>query len=250
MPVCEMRSLTWEEIRDLDLSGSLAVLPVGALEAHGPHLPLDADVTIAEAMAREGARRLADAGRTVLLLPPVVYAPAPFAEEFPGTLSIRPETLAGLVGDIAASLGRMGSRALVLANAHLDPAHVGVLREVAAAGGTEEGRVPIIFPDVTRRRWAERLTEEFRSGACHAGRYETSILLAEAPEQVREDLMKGLEPVPHSLSEAIREGKRTFREVGGLRAYFGDPAAATAEEGLRTIGILGEILAEAVEEAL
>jgi len=169
-------------------------------------------------------------------------------------VEIRPETLAALVGDIAGSLDRQGIRVLVLANAHLDPSHVSVLREAAQGGsgrgGTSSGRAQVIFPDVTRRRWAERLTEEFRSGACHAGRYESSIVLAEAPERVRDQVRMGLEPVPHSLSRAIREGKRTFQEVGGPRAYFGAPAEASAQEGRRTVQLLGRILEEATWEAL
>ena len=58
--------------------------------------------------------------------------------------------------------------------------------------------------------------------------------------------MTGLPANPRSLATAIGEGKRTFRESGGERAYFGDPAAATAEEGRRSIEILGGILAESV----
>lgn len=273
MPVCELAAATWEEVRDLDPPPSVAILPIGAIEAHGPHLPLDTDVIIAEAMAREGARRLAEEGRTVLILPPVAYTPAPFAAEFSGTIGVRPETLRALVADVAATLARGGGRGggesarqapdapaplLVLANAHLDPAHVRVLRGLAAAGegdapsagpSGERPRAPIVFPDVTRRRLAERLTDEFRSGACHAGRYETSVVLAAAPGRVREGRWEDLPPVPHSLSDAIREGKGTFGEAGGERAYFGDPAGASAEEGRETIGALGRILAEAVREA-
>jgi creatinine amidohydrolase len=240
MPICELASATWEEVRDLDPAPSVALVPVGALEAHGPHLPLDTDVIIAVAMAREGARILSEGGRTVVILPPLIYTPAPFAAEFPGTVSVRPETLKALVQDIAGSLPDV---LLVLANAHLDPAHVGALRELAAASPR------IVFPDITRRRLAERLTDEFRSGACHAGRYETSIVLAAAPERVRREMIPGLDPVPHSLSDAMREGRKTFLEVGGDRAYFGDPAAATPEEGHATIRVLGRILAEAVVEA-
>jgi creatinine amidohydrolase len=240
MPICELASATWEEVRGLDPQPSVAILPVGALEAHGPHLPLDTDVIIARAMAREGARILSEEGRTALLLPALTYTPAPFAAEFPGTVSVRPETLKALVEDIAGSLP---DSLLVLANAHLDPAHVGVLRALAAASPR------IVFPDITRRRLAKRLTDEFRSGACHAGRYETSILLAAAPDRVREELQKGLAPVLHSLSDAIEKGMHTFREVGGDRAYFGDPAAATPEEGRATIEVLGRMLAEAVEAA-
>jgi creatinine amidohydrolase len=95
-----------------------------------------------------------------------------------------------------------------------------------------------------------RLTEEFQSGACHAGRYEGSIVMAERADLVRESVRRGLPANPASLSTAIREGKRTFEEAGGARAYFGWPADATAEEGRATIAALGAILADAVLDAL
>src|SRR5205814_3697447 len=73
MPVHELAQLTWEEVRDLDREQTLVVLPVGAIEAHGPHLPLDTDVVIATAMARAGARKLTDRGHVVLILPALAY---------------------------------------------------------------------------------------------------------------------------------------------------------------------------------
>ncbi|PYP28235.1 MAG: creatininase, partial [Gemmatimonadetes bacterium] len=87
---------------------------------------------------------------------------------------------------------------------------------------------------------------EFRSGACHAGRYESSIVLAARPELVRDAIRRALPSNPRSLSAAIRSGQTSFEEAGGPRAYFGSPADAGADEGVRTIEILGAILAEAV----
>src|SRR5262249_57363448 len=112
----------------------------------------------------------------------------------------------------------------------------------AAAGGPSRW-VP---RNIRRRPLSSRLTEEFRTGACHAGRYEGSMVLAERPELVREELRVALPPVPASLSAAIREGRTTFEQAGGPRAYFGWPADASAAEGRTTIDTLGEILAEAV----
>lgn len=109
-----------------------------------------------------------------------------------------------------------------------------------------ETELAVAFPDVTRKALAVRLTDEFRSGACHAGRYEGSVVMARRRDLVREERMAALEPRPISLSEAIRDGKTSFEEIGGVDAYFGDPAAATAEEGERTIAALGAILAKAV----
>ena len=72
------------------------------------------------------------------------------------------------------------------------------------------------------------------------------MVLAERPDLVRHEVAGDLEPNPASLSKAIRDGQRTFAEAGGPRGYFGDPAAATAEEGSATITELGAILEEAI----
>ncbi|HXE57543.1 MAG TPA: creatininase family protein [Gemmatimonadales bacterium] len=249
MPTRELAAMTWEEVRDLDKGRAVAVLPVGAVEAHGPHLPLITDVIIAEAMARAGAERLVAAGYEPVLLPSLVYTAAEFGAGFAGTISLRPATVTAVLADIAASLARAGFRALAVANAHLDPAHLASLRAAAAMIRAEQG-VRVVVPDVARKPWALRLTEEFKSGACHAGRYEGSIVLAERPELVRQEIARELPPNPASLAAAIREGKKTFAEARGPRAYFGYPAEATREEGEITVEILGSILADAVAAGL
>lgn len=236
---------TWTELDALDRSRAVALLPVGAVEAHGPHLPLSTDVVIARAMAEAAARRLAGRGFTALLLPPFSYTAAPFAAAFAGTLSMRPETVESLLEDLAAALAASGVPLLGIANSHLDPAHLGALH-AAAASIRRHGRIAVAFPDLTRKPWALRLGEEFKSGACHAGRFEGSVVLAAAPHLVREEARRDLAPNPASLSRAIRAGKASFEESGGPAAYFGDPAAASAEEGRETIETLGAILEEAV----
>lgn len=241
-----LAEMTYEDVSAL--SGALAVLPVGALEAHGPHLPLSTDVVIAEAMAEAGARRLSEAGFEVVLLPALQLTTADFAAGFPGTVSVRSDTVSTLVFEVGRSLARNGFSALALANAHFDPDHLWALRDATARLRAEGVRV--VFPDVTRRALAERLGDEFRSGACHAGRYESSVVLAERADLVRRELLPRLPANPISLGRAIREGKRTFEEAGGPRAYFGAPAEATAEEGERTVATLGAILAEAVLEEM
>jgi len=245
----QLAEMTWEEARDLERRRTVAILPIGAIEAHGPHLPLATDGVIAEAMARAGAALLDERGIPAVLLPALAYTAAGFAAAFPGTISASPAAVTAIVSDIACSLGRHGFRALAIANAHLDPEHLASLH-AARDTGAGEGSIPIVFPDLTRKPWGGRLTDEFRSGACHAGRFEGSIVLAARPELVREDVRRALPEVPRSLATAIAEGKRTFEEAGGPRAYFGDPAAATAEEGRETIAALGGILADAVVEAL
>lgn len=235
--------LTWTEVERLDPVRTVALLPLGAVEAHGPHLPLATDLIIAEAMARTAAERLAEVGGfDVLLLPTLPYGAAPFADGFPGTLSVGLQAITAIIVDIGQRLsGRVAC--LGLANAHLDPAHLGALH---AAAAELEGQIPVAFPDLTRRANASRLSEEFRSGACHAGRFETSIVMAERLDLVHDEIRQGLSPNPSSLSEAIRAGKQSFEDAGLPRAYCGDPAAATAQEGRETVAVLGTLLAEAV----
>jgi creatinine amidohydrolase len=245
MPVRELAQLTWQEAGGTDRDRTVVILPVGALEAHGPHLPVATDVWIAEAMARTGADKLAARGMDVLLLPALAYTTAPFAADFPGTVSIDPAVVTGQIASVIESLARHDFEVLALANAHLDPSHIAALQSAVDAARHGK-RMRIVFPDVTQKPWALRLTAEFKSGACHAGRYETSLMMAIRPDLVREDIRQRLPPNAKSLSAAIAAGQKSFVEAGGPRAYFGYPSEATLEEGRATIAALGAILEEAV----
>jgi creatinine amidohydrolase len=216
-------------------SDATALLPIGSTEAHGPHLPLETDVLLAVEAARRAADRL---GEPAVVLPALPYGVTDFAGEFSGTLGIRPETLEVLARDLVeAALLRY--RAVAVVNLHFDPAHVDALRRAV------EGLPRVAFPDLRRRRFAERLGAEFLSGACHAGSFETSLVLAHDAARVR---MPFPPAHPVSLSEAIRRGVRTFGEAGLTRAYCGDPRAATAAEGDRLYDVIATILVDAIRE--
>ncbi len=242
MTVCWLATATYEEVAALDRSRAVAIVPLGATEAHGPHLPLSTDVIIVEAMARVGAERLSARGVTAVVLPTVALTPAPFAAAFPGTIGVRPATLVALLEDVADALAAQGFTRMVVASAHLDPEHLGAVAEAVETIRADGMRVA--FPNLARKPWSQRLGEEFQTGACHAGRFETSIVMAERPELVR-DIRAELPPNPNSLSVAIRAGQGTFAEAGGPRAYFGWPADASAAEGRGLIDALGAILEEA-----
>lgn len=245
-PQMRYDSLTWPEAGEVGRQGLIALLPVGSTEAHGPHLPLSTDVILAEGMAQGAASLLRAEGHTAWCLPSIAYGVTDCAADFSGTLTIGAATLASLLEDITASLEQQGARLLCLVNAHLEPAHRKVLR-----GLTErEGSLPVVFPDKVRRQYVPRLGEEFQSGACHAGDYETSLVQALRPELVREDLRKELPDHPVSLGQALHEGKKTFREAGGDQAYFGWPARATPETGRRLITELADIVAGEVRAVL
>ena len=130
-----------------------------------------------------------------------------------------------------------GLERVVLVNSHLEPEQLRTLRTLG---------LPLL--DVTRRASAERLTDEFRAGAGHAGRYETSLVLADRPELVDRGRMRTLEAKMIDMPAAIRSGKTSFVAMGMDQAYAGAPAEATAEEGEQTFEALAEMLVELIRE--
>ena len=132
-----------------------------------------------------------------------------------------------------------------LVNDHLEPAHD---RAVRAAIDGLAPRASVACP--LTRRWARTLSDEFKSGACHAGRYETSLVLGARPELVDEPARAALPAVPISLSDQLAKGVDTFAGMGMDRAYAGDPAAATADEGHRLYEQLAAMIVGEVSEAL
>lgn len=226
----------------------VAILPCGATEAHGPHLPLNTDVLISEGMAERALPLLAARGMVGAVLPALAYAPAQYAEAFAGTITVGASTAKALLLDIAGNLKRQGFACLALANSHFDPANVAMLREAAAEIAATG--LPVAFPDFTRRKLAQTLTDEFQSGACHAGQYETSLIMATRPDLVDDAVRRGLIDNPASLTAAFAKGAKTFHEAGGPDAYFGYPRHATAAEGAASFAIMAEALAVAVDEAL
>lgn len=231
------------------LGGKRAVvvlLPVGSTEPHGPHLGLGTDVVISAAACLKAAELLDKKGTLATLIAPSVgYGVTDCASGFPGAVSIPPDVLTAYVRAIADSLLAGGVRHVCLVNNHLEPAHDAAIRAVAAG---REGAISVACP--LMRKWARTLTAEFKSGACHAGRYETSIVMAAAPELVDEAARRGLPAVPISLSEQLTAGVTTFAAMGMDLAYAGDPAAATVEEGVSSIGKLADMVVGEVRAAL
>jgi creatinine amidohydrolase len=241
---------TWTDVRALlaGAPGAIALVPVGATEAHGPHLPLATDVIIAEGTTRRAAAALVARGRTVVRAPALAYSVTHYAGNFAGTAGVGEAAATAYVRDVCAGLGHAGFARVVLVNAHLEPAHVAVLRAAAESASAADGSLKVAFADKTEKRFARTLTEEYKRGACHAGSYETSLVLAERPDLVRNERRAGLPPLPINLAHAMREGKRSFEESGAADAYFGDPAAATAEEGEWIYARLVEMVVTVVEE--
>ena len=237
--------MTWTEIDEALKERPVALLPVGAIEAHGPHLPVTADSIIATEMAKRGAAKLKEHGVHALILPPVSFTVAEFGADFAGTISIPAETATALLRDVCIALSKK-FRAVAIANMHLEPKHIESLK--AAVEQANKAGASVCYADITKKRWVENLGEAFKAGD-HAGAFETSLVMAAAPDMVRERERISLAPM-EGLMPGLKKGAKTFAEAGGEDAYFGDPTAASAEDGETYFEALAEILRLSVMEHL
>ncbi|TCO46518.1 creatininase family protein [Actinocrispum wychmicini] len=214
------------------------LLPVGAIEPHGPHAPLGTDPLISAGVCERVAQRLKDHPTLrALVLPPLPYGVTRYAGAFPGAVHVSEETLYAIVTDVCTSLINQGFVDIIVVNNHFEPEHVATLRRATNA-------VNVGYLDLVRRKNAARLTEEFQTGSCHAGQYETSLVLADRPDLVDQDQMAALAPVTVDMPAAMAAGRTDFVAMGMPDAYCGSPAAATAEEGRRTFDTLTDMVLE------
>jgi creatinine amidohydrolase len=244
--VTEFADLAYPDVAALleDERPTVLLLPLGAAEPHGPHAPLQTDTLISVGTCRRAAERLeSDPDVRALTLPPLPYGVTRYGAGFAGAVSMSETTLRALVVDVCESVAAQGFPRIVLVNNHFEPEQVSTLR-----AAVEELGPPVRLLDLTRRQNAARLTEEFQSGSCHAGRYETSLVLADRSELVQRERMNALQAKMVDMPKAIAEGRTDFLAMGMDRAYCGAPAEATVEEGERTFETLTDMLVELVRE--
>ena len=196
------------------------LVPVGSTEQHGPHLPLDTDARVAAAVAARAA------SADVLVAPVVAYGASGEHEGFPGTVSIGHEALRLLLVELGRSAAR-GAGRLVFVNGH-------------------GGNVATLVDAVGRLRSAGRAASWFAcapGGDAHAGRTETSLVLALDPGLVGPDAPAGNGTPLAALLPALRAGGVAAVSPNGV---LGDPAGASAEEGERLLDALAAELAAAL----
>jgi creatinine amidohydrolase len=233
-------------VADMLTRDPIVLFPLGALEAHGPHLANGTDSVIAGAVADRAAELLSERGVDVLVLPVLPLAVCRAARPFAGTIDVPSELVSQLIEAICAEVVRHGGRRFCLHAHHWDPPHL-------AAVDTAVERIralPGVSCCVFDRRSlddvdvAERFAEGTGTGIRHGGRVETSVVLHAEPEHVDEAAMARLAPVWVDLMAAMRAGATDFAEAGGADGYFGDPAAATRAEGERMVDYLGRRVAD------
>ncbi|MCS6810414.1 MAG: creatininase family protein [Tepidimonas sp.] len=253
--------LVWTDFAALDPTRTVAVLPLGATEQHGPHLPLAVDTAIVEALLGAAAAHLPP-DAPLLVLPTLAVGLSPEHEAFPGTLSLAPETALAVLRDVAAGVARAGVRKMVIVNGH--GGHVGLLDVATRAMRVRHGllvwsvpwwQLPLIETD-GRDLLADLPPEEQRFGV-HAGQLETAVMLAIAPERVRRAALR-------TFASSSQQRAQRYPLLGNGRSAklawcmqdlhpegaAGDAAAADADWGRRVLAAAGASLAQLLQEAM
>jgi creatinine amidohydrolase len=182
--------LTWEEINEAVALGKIPIVPIGAVEQHGPHLPLDVDMLLSSSVARATAERCAE---KALVLPSVAYGYTGHVMDFPGTVNIHYQHFIEYVLDICKSLAYHGFKKIFLLNGH--GSNMPNLDLVARRCNLETDAQCAftswwLFLTVDRDflpRWRE---SEYPGGCAHAGELETSVYLHLCPNDVRRDRVR------------------------------------------------------------
>lgn len=206
-----------EVVAHLAAGRGIAVLPVGALEQHGPHLPLATDTLTAQAVAE----RLADA-LDALLLPAIGYGATWNMSGYPGTVTLRPETVEALAVDIGRGIAQAGARLLVIVNG--DWGNRAPLARAAAS--RELPTLVLNHPGLDQAAERVRESRPAAPGLMHAEEIETSLVLAIAPTLVQGTAEAVYPDFPPEFgTEPMR--MHGFSHSG----VFGDPGPATPAKG-------------------
>lgn len=234
--------LTWTEIQAMPDKENVVVLqPVGAIEQHGPHLPLIVDSVISTAVVGRALAQL-DANIPAYALPPLCYGKSNEHWHFPGTITLSATTLIATLMEVGESVYRAGFRKFALVNGHGGQPQI---MEIVARDLHQHYPDFMVFPLFVWRvpqLPIELLSPQEAELGIHAGDAETSVMLSLLPNQVQMD--KATKEYPHGLpmdSLLSMEGKLPFawttRDLS-RSGVLGDPTTATVEKGDRFLAAL------------
>lgn len=233
--------LRWNDIAELDRANTLIIQPTGAIEQHGHHLPLDTDIFNSSQIALRAAERAQGQGiGRVLVAPPIWWGTSPHHLAYPGTLSLRMETMSDVLVDISSSFARHGFYRMIWLNGH--GGNGGVLNATALRVSEEVGISPAVVSYWQLIRDALReVGESANGGMGHACEMETSIQL-----YLREELVAMNKASVDMPKELTSFSCVDFRNSGPVMipwdfmrdsktGAMGDPMRASTDKGRRIV---------------
>ena len=228
---------TWQEIQEAAEAGALAVVPFGSTEQHGPMLPLDTDIHIAERLSVSGAEHAAEHfGIRALVLPTMPFGMALHHMKFAGTVSFHAETYIKVITDVLVSVVKHGFRRIAVISGHggnRAALELAIAQVVAGLQDSYTLRIALFqghrdpeFSKLSRELMAEQPSEG--QPGIHASRWETSETLSDRPHLVRDGKLDR----PELKRDRVPEWRWLTHELSETGA-FGDPSLASAELGER-----------------
>lgn len=223
----DMQKLTFLEVQEHIKKNPMAILPIGAVEAHGPHLPVGTDNYLAEGVARKVANKL-----DALVLPAFSYGQVWSLRNMPPSINVTNEHLIGVLTDIGKSLYQAGIRYFVIINAHVG--NMVAIKEAARKLYDEHGDMKVFY---FMYPGTEEITKEIREskpmpgGYFHACEIETSYMLYLAPEYVQMD--RAIDDFPE-LPEDFQYTPTPWDQITDT-VVLGSASLATREKGQKII---------------
>ncbi|MEL7077725.1 MAG: creatininase family protein [Cyanobacteria bacterium J06648_1] len=244
--------LTWQQIEQIsDKENTVIIQPIGAIEQHGPHLPIAVDSAISMGVLGKALEHL-DKDIPAYALPCLYYGKSNEHNGFPGTITLSATTLLAVIKEMALSIYQSGFRKLILMNSHGGQPQI---LEIAARDIHQEHPDFAVFPLFTWRvplELGELLTPQEQEYGIHAGDAETSIMLSLLPQQVQ--MNQAVKEYPQGLpadSLLDMEGKLPFawltRELS-QSGVMGDATVATRDKGDRLLESLASGWVQVIQD--
>ncbi|MGH7390372.1 MAG: creatininase family protein [Candidatus Rokuibacteriota bacterium] len=258
-----MADMTWPEVERAAREGAVLLWGLGVIEQHGPHLPLGVDVYLPQATLKRTRRMLAGRGVPALVIPPFYWGINNVTGSFPGSFTVRPETMAALMLDVFQSVRKDGFETVFCLSGQGDALHNLTMAEAIRKGRVQSGvRAYFVLGAALLERLGLRpddpalLTIPFdpprgKHVDVHAGNGETSMVWGCYPDLVKADVIPTLKSTDLGVEdlEEWRKGWSNARRKTPL-GYLGDPAAADPERGRAIIEMQAALVTEAIVKKL
>lgn len=243
--------LTSPELGALDRNSTVVVLPIGSVEQHGNHMPVGTDTYLAQAVSIAAANKVAG----VIVMPPPWYGFSAHHMRFPGSVTLRAETLIAVCEDIVGSVVSHGFRRILIVNGH--GGNGGVIDVLASTLGHKHygaARIATLTYFALARDAIAALRQSASGGMGHACEFETAMMMTVKPETVHLERAATTYPDPGSsyLTTDLLGGQavRVYHDFGDLSptGTLGDPSLATPEAGERFFAASVDALAAFIED--